>query len=157
MDTRNVVVTSEADLALIFLEGSVEENVPPIPLAKEEVRAGESMTVVGHGYLEDTGGLDGRRRFSRETVAGFLDPDKGRILLGSSDLHAYRGDTGGPCLREGAGSPALVGISSRGLGKEPTCTSTFVYREWLAQEMELASKADSPEPRGTPSLDAAVP
>jgi hypothetical protein len=144
MDTRNMVVTSKADLALILLESSVDGHVPPIPLAKEEVRVGESVTVVGHGYLEDSGGLDGRRRFSRETVEGFLDSEKGRILFGPFDLHAYRGDTGGPCLREGAGPPALVGISSRGLGQEPTCTSTSVFREWLEREMELVSDAAVP-------------
>lgn len=157
MDSRNVVLTSKADLALIHLEHSVEGQVPPIPLAKEEVRVGESMTVVGHGYLEDSGGLDGRRRFSRETVAGFLDPEKERFLFGPFDLHAYRGDTGGPCLREGESSPALIGISSRGLGQEPTCTNTYVYREWLEREIELASTADSPEPGGTHSQDAATP
>jgi hypothetical protein len=50
--------------------------------------------------------------------------------------HHYKGDSGGPCLREGSGGAVLVGISSRNLGEGEAITSTYEYRDWLLDEIQ---------------------
>jgi hypothetical protein len=139
MNAQGAVVASHADLAVIRLDAHVQSNIPPVQLAAEEAHPGELMTVVGYGYIEAIGGMDGKRRFSRERVKKFLDPGGERVEFGSPDLHAYKGDTGGPCLRETEHGPELLGISSRGLGKEPTFTSISPYRDWLNEQTRLRS------------------
>jgi secreted trypsin-like serine protease len=140
LDDQGTVTVDHADLAVVRLDTPVQENIPPVRLSKQQAQLGERLTVVGYGYIEAIGGMDGRRRFSRETVVQFLDPNGTRVLFGSPELHAYKGDTGGPCLRESEQGLELVGISSRGLGKEPTFTSTYRYRDWLDEEIHLAER-----------------
>jgi hypothetical protein len=138
VDDRNEVVSSAADLAIILLEQPAEE-IPPVPLAAEPARVGETLTVVGYGYIESVGAMNGRRRFRKEQTTEVLDPAGERVKFKHSEIHAYKGDTGGPCLREAEGGPTLVGISSFGMGHEPACTSTSLHQEWLRKEIELAN------------------
>jgi len=61
--------------------------------------------------------------------------------------HHYRGDSGGPCLREGPEDPLLVGISSRNLGDGEAITSIHGYRAWLQGEIRRAEElAPSAQP-----------
>lgn len=148
LDSRGNITSSTANLALVLLEEPVKKHIPPVPLAEEEAKVGERLTVIGFGYIEGLGALNGRRYFSQELVTGLLDEGE-RVLFGRPDLYAYQGDTGGPCLREGTGKPSLVGVSNRGLGKEPACTSTLPHRKWLQQEIQLVSQqgtAETPAP-----------
>jgi hypothetical protein len=143
LDSREDVVSSRADLAVIILERPVQKNIEPVRLDVEEVEIGELLTVVGYGYDEGTGTLSGPRRFSRERVTRILKPDGERIEFGSRELHTYKGDTGGPCLRETEQGLSLVGISSRGLGQEPIFTSTRLHRDWLREELRFAELVDA--------------
>jgi Trypsin len=139
MGVQGAAMASRANLAVIRLDTHVQSNIPPIRLAAEAAHPGELMTVVGYGYFEAIGGMDGKRRFSQERVKKFLDPSGERVEFGARDLHPYKGDTGGPCLRETEHGPELLGISSRGLGKEPTFTSISPYRNWLNEQVHLRS------------------
>jgi Trypsin len=139
MDAQEAILASRADLAVIRLDAHVQNNIPPVRLAAQAAQPGELMTVVGYGYIEVLGGMDGKRRSSRERVRKFLDPAGERFEFGPPDLRSYKGDTGGPCLRETEHGSELVGISSRGLGKEPTCTSTHPYRDWLNEQIRLGA------------------
>jgi hypothetical protein len=139
MDAQGAVMASRADLAVVRLDAHVQSNIPPVRLAEQAAQPGELMTVVGYGYIEAIGGMDGNRRFSRERVKKLLDPSGERVEFGARDLRAYKGDTGGPCLRETEHGPELLGISSRGLGKEPTFTSISPYRNWLNEQVLLRS------------------
>jgi hypothetical protein len=150
LDSRGQVLSSTANLALIRLDQPVKKHIPPIRLAAEKAKTGELLTIVGYGYAEGARALDGKRRFSQEPVTGALDPDGERMRFGRPELSTYQGDTGGPCLREGPDGPALVGISSRGLGREPAFTSTYPYREWLQSEIQLAAEAPVPTSQDAP-------
>ena len=55
LDAQRRVVSSRADLAVIFLEIPEQDAGAPIALAQEEVSEGEPITIVGHGYNEDWG------------------------------------------------------------------------------------------------------
>lgn len=145
-DGKGNVISSKANLAVLLLDKPVKRNTPPVRIAEEEARIDETLTVVGFGPIEGDG-LDGQRRFTQEKVVSLLDPASGRFLFGEPDLHAYRGDTGGPCLRETAQGPLLVGISNRGSEEEPTFTSLNPYRDWLREEIQHAETTDSPLPR----------
>jgi hypothetical protein len=132
-------MASHADLAVVRLDAHVQSNILPVPLAAQAAQPGEIMTIVGYGYIEAVEGMDGKRRFIREPVRRFLDPGAERAEFGAPDLRAYKGDTGGPCLRETKDGPELLGISSRGLGKEPSFTSIDPYRDWLNEQIHLGS------------------
>jgi hypothetical protein len=157
IDAKGDLVTSHADLAVVRLKKPVQRNILPIQLAEEEVQPGELLTVVGYGYSEETGGMSLMRRFSQERALKFLAPDGTRVLFGSLELHTYKGDTGGPCLRETAQGPELLGISSRGLGHEPAFTLTSRYRAWLEEEIRLAMKRGSAPPQAPPSRENSSP
>lgn len=113
------------------------------------------MVVVGYPYLEGYGFLADTRFFNREPVTGLLGSDRTRIQFGTLESQDYKGDTGGPCLREEGGATTLVGIAARGLGKEPTCTGTYRYRAWLEREIALAALAPVIARQQPPPDDAA--
>jgi hypothetical protein len=114
-------------------------TVAPISLAQEEVAEGELITIVGHGHNEDWGGgMGGERRFHRTRVVKLEAGDTSRALFEQQDRNRYKGESGGPCLRETEQGPVLVGISSRSLGEEPAFIRTQAYRDWLQEHLQLA-------------------
>jgi secreted trypsin-like serine protease len=51
---------------------------------------------------------------------------------------SFKGDTGGPCLRQTKCGQELVGISQRGLGLTAAFTRIAPYRKWLDEQIRLA-------------------
>lgn len=136
LDKDGRVESSRADLALILLQSPVERTYAPLPIADEEVRAGETFVLVG-GTSDE---LQGRRRwgdrvFRRYKALQLMAPGTDRVLFDQPQRELFKGDSGGPCIREKRVGRTLVGISSRGLGKEPTFTSIHLYRSWLLSEI----------------------
>ncbi len=140
LDEWGRAAVHHADLAIIRLDDPVQKNILPVRLADAEATVGEFLAVVGYGYIEELSSGDGTRRFSREEVRELLEPDRKNVLFGSPDSSSYKGDTGGPCLRETDQGSELLGISNRGLGQAPTFTSIPHYREWLVEEIRLAGQ-----------------
>jgi len=144
LDSDGNPVSAQANLALVLLDRPVKHNTPPVPLSEEGVRAGELLTVVGFGYIAGITGLDGIRRFTQERVSGIVDANTGHARFGLPEEQGYKGDTGGPCLRETAQGLVLAGISHRGFGREATLTSVNVYLDWLREEIKRAEGLGSP-------------
>ncbi|HYO51247.1 trypsin-like peptidase domain-containing protein [Archangium sp.] len=138
LDAGGGIVSSHADLALIFLEIPVKDAPPPPALAESEVKPGEPITVVGHGHDELRGGMGGERRFNRTRVVRRAESGGERVVFEQSDRNLYRGESGGPCIRETAQGPELVGISSRSLGREPSFISTHAFQGWILERMRSA-------------------
>ncbi len=137
MDQKGRVESSRADLALILLQTPVERKYAPLRIADEEVRAGETFVLVG-GTSDE---FQGRRRwgdrvFMRYKAVQLMGPGSDRVLFDQPKRELFKGDSGGPCIRENRAGRALVGISSRGLGKEPTFTSIHLYRDWLNSALQ---------------------
>jgi hypothetical protein len=131
-------VSAQANLALVLLDTPVKRNTPPVPLSGEAIREGELLTVVGFGYIAGITGLDGVRRSTQERVSKVVDASTGQARFGLPEDQGYKGDTGGPCLRETAQGFVLAGISHRGFGKEATLTSVNVHLDWLREELKRA-------------------
>jgi len=136
LDTQGHVVSSRADLAVIVLEEPFDKEFRPMPIADEDVHLNESVIIVGSGYDETARAYDGERRFSVNKVIEVLPSGGGRMRIQQPGEHHYRGDSGGPCLRESPAGTALVGISSRNLGEGEAMTSTYGYRDWLRGELQ---------------------
>jgi hypothetical protein len=134
LDALGNVAASQSDVAVILLERPVPDGFRPVTVAETEVVPGESLVRVGFGYDNALGALDGRRLVHESKVLKVLDQEE-RFLFEQGDPHVFRGDDGGPCLRETTQGPVLVGISTTGLGHEPTLTSTHPYRAWLRDEI----------------------
>ena len=138
----NVVVSSDADLAVIVLDQPVERRFPPVALAQSDIKLREPIVTTGYGASEVRDGLavftdeDPIRRFGHNVVtkkegALFTIEEPGALSL--------PGDSGGPCFREEAKGPVLVGISSRSSpGRKATFTNTYRYQRWLAEEIKRA-------------------
>jgi hypothetical protein len=135
LDEQGGVESSKADLALILLGKPVQTAFSPPPLADTELRAGESFLMVSFIDDETVGGTYGRS-INRYKAVKALPPD--RTEFDHPLRSVFKGDSGGPCLREGSAGPVLLGVSGRGLGKVPTCTSTYPYRDWLRSELTAA-------------------
>jgi hypothetical protein len=142
LDSRGHVSSSHADLALIFLSTPVE--FAGLPLAGEEVRVGDSVIIVGHGYDEVEGVFGWERRVSLNQVSRLGMAEDERVLIHQPGGHRYRQDSGGPCLRQGAKGPELVGISSRWLGEGAAFTSIHDYRGWLREAIQRAETTGFP-------------
>ncbi|MBN1203569.1 MAG: trypsin-like serine protease [Myxococcaceae bacterium] len=135
LNAQGRVVSSHADLAIIRLDNPMKMGVQAVPLAEAAVQPGEIVTIVGYGYDEIAGAYGRDRRFSKNKVIRALDADGERVLIEQPGHHMYRSDSGGPCLREGATSSSIVGISSRNLGEGSTFTSLYRYRDWLSAHL----------------------
>ncbi len=145
LDAQEQVVSSSADLALIVLDEPLGKEFKPLPLADQEVRPNESLVIVGSGYDELARVYDGERRASRNQVKEPLPEGGGRLRIEQPGGHHYRGDSGGPCLREGIEGTELVGISNRNLGEGAAITSTYTYRDWLRGEIRRVDALPLPE------------
>jgi hypothetical protein len=131
LNAEGQVESTRADLALILLETPVREKYAPLPMAKESVRPGETFVLVGGTADEAQGGIARQRRFMRYKVAESLNPGSDRVLFEQPRRALFKGDSGGPCVREGPQGPLLLGISGRGLGQEAAFTNIHPYRDWL--------------------------
>jgi hypothetical protein len=138
LDPRGAVVTSRADLALIRMERRVLPDVRPVRFATTEAESGEVLSVVGYPCSDEGSLIALVRMFNKESVQAPTGED--RLVFGPMDRAGYKGDTGGPCLRETGRELELVGISQRGLGLTPTFTRIAPYREWLEEQIRLASE-----------------
>jgi hypothetical protein len=145
LDEQGQVVSSHADLALILLDEPVDPEFHPIPLADREAQLGESIVILGSGYDETARVHDGERRFSMNKIIEALPSSGGRMRILQPEGHHYREDSGGPCLREGAGRTVLVGISSRNLGEGEAITSIHGYLDWLHAEIQRAEGKKIPK------------
>jgi hypothetical protein len=138
------VASSHADLAVITLKEPLGEKFRPLPLADSEVELNETLIITGSGHDELSRRYDGERRFSRNRVTEALSSGGGRMRIEQPGGHHYKGDSGGPCLREGAGGAVLAGVSSRNLGEGEAITSTYEYRDWLLEEIRRAEESGHP-------------
>lgn len=138
LDAQGAVVSSHADLAAIRLEKSGPREIQPVRLATTGVGLGELLIVVGYDYLDAINSMIWFRRFTQDQVETPVGDD--RVQFGYTKFADFKGDTGGPCLRETEQGLELVGISQRGLGRTPTFTRIAPYREWVDEQIRLAGK-----------------
>jgi hypothetical protein len=150
LDPRRELLSSHADLAVIHLDTPVPPGFRAARLAKTSAVPGETLTRVGFGYDETLGAIDGRRLVLESKVLKALAPSGERFLLEAPDGYVFRGDAGGPCFRETRRGPMLVGISTTGLGQEPTMTGVRPYWGWVRDELSVAVSPDEPQEPGAP-------
>ncbi len=149
-------MSGKADLAVIFLNEAVGNEIQPARLIDTEVAVGESIVMVGYGLDARLRGSQGERRSGRNDVATFTlggatffagKPPKvvqpvmpgGPIMAQQEGSHMLDGDSGGPCFQESTG--ALVGIATT--NSEPPVefsefTSAYHHRKWLNAELARA-------------------
>lgn len=140
LDEHGNVVSNEADLAVIAIAGSPVDRFPPLALADGDLRVNEPLIMLGY----DTPSGPGERRFGQYHVTKILDAGA-RALFDQPGHNVFKGDSGGPCIRETDHGMVLAGILNRSLGAEASFTSTFHYRDWIRQEIQRAA-SDSPSP-----------
>ncbi|MFL5349185.1 MAG: trypsin-like serine protease [Hyalangium sp.] len=137
-NAQGEILSSHADLALIALDTPVPQGFRPAPIATTGVALQESLALVGFGHAEELGWLDDTRLINKRKVAAAVDAAGERFQLEQQSESFFRGDSGGPCFRDSPQGPTLVGISTTGLGPQPTLTALLAYREWLQQEIQRA-------------------
>jgi len=142
LDDQERLLSSNADLAIISLQQSVKGIPPATRLPLKELQGTESIVMVSYGYDRLNPNLHGKRRFKDYKILKTLEPG-GSFLFEQPQRDLYTGDSGGPCLRPTDGGDELVGISTRGLGHEPTFTSIYFHRHWLQAELNRAPPKDA--------------
>jgi hypothetical protein len=143
IDRQGHILSSDADLAVIFLSKKVE-GIPVARLADAQVKMGEAFVIVSYGYDEVVGGIDGQRRFRAYKAGASSALGGGQVLFEQPNRNLYKGDSGGPVLAGHHGELRLAGISTAGLGEDATFVETYFYRDWLTAEMHRASRTDLP-------------
>lgn len=146
----DVVEESKSDLAIISLSEAVEPRISPAPLARTDIRLNDRVVAAGYGADDVKHGLvvfsalHPTRRFGKNVVA----KTSGELFsIEPPGALALPGDSGGPCFREEAVGPVLVGISSRSSpGRKASFTSTYRYLEWLNAEIQRAENLTSHSP-----------
>lgn len=139
LDARGAVVSSRADLAAIVLDTPVVDGPSGIPLADSEVQSDEALVMAGHvrNTPQAIGGFM-RVRYYRPIQVQSVSSE-GRIRYEQQGALLYNGYMGGPCIREKGAARSLVGIASVDSDEQPSFTSTYVFRDWLAAEMRRAA------------------
>ncbi|WP_169787030.1 trypsin-like serine peptidase [Hyalangium minutum] len=135
LDAQPLVLSSHADLAVALLDSPVEDPSMSVRLADSEVKLGEVIRVAGYGLDAATDFIHGVRRSGQKEVkrlpAGGADemvlaPHGEPLTMGSGEL----------CLRQDKTGMSLVGLSGKGAGPMPGCTSVHLYREWLNVQIQ---------------------
>jgi len=144
LDAEGGVLSSQADLAVIVLDAPVPVGFRPIPLAQRGVAFEQEVVMVGFAYDEELGLLHDTRLVHTSKVIAATDSGGERFRLQPATAHVFRGDSGGPCFREAPGSPLLIGISTTGLGHEPTMTALQGYWSWLLEEIRRVPGPTNP-------------
>lgn len=141
---RSNAATDQSDIALIKIEGTIPTSHSPVPLLQsiQSLVKGMPVQLAGFGYV------DGRRRIDttvlRKVTVNLMSPQ-----FGSSEIAfdqralakgACMGDSGGPALITQNGQTFLIGVTSRGVGRDSWfCRSVTVYTsiaahlDWIAQ------------------------
>lgn len=158
-------LSSNADLAVIVLDRPL--GLRAVPLSRTKVRVSEPVLSVGYGVTRPDAEDRGARRIGTNEVASLEEPggktfriakpllipptfSEGEpLLMRENASYALAGDSGGPCLRENGDALELVGIaktSYRAPVEFSEYTSTYFYREWIREQLELTRKAASTKP-----------
>lgn len=145
LDADGGVLFSHADLAAIVLDTPVPVGFRPVQLTQREVALGEEVVMVGFAYDEELGLLHDTRLVHSSKVLTTMDSSGERFRFQPPTAPFFRGDSGGPCLREAPGGPLLIGISTTGLGHEPTMTALHGFGGWLHEEIQRVPRAATPK------------
>jgi secreted trypsin-like serine protease len=137
---NGTLVRGGSDLALIYLKDPIT-HVPSVALAQKSVRSGSSIAIVGFGKTDFTQQKFGERYYGNTTVSAV---DAETFSVEGPGVHAYEGDSGGPCLRwpDGATTPVLVGITRGGgapVYSRFTSTTIPSHREWIERVIREAA------------------
>ncbi|WP_224361003.1 S1 family peptidase [Hyalangium versicolor] len=135
------LVRGQSDLAIIHLEAPIT-NIRSVALAQRGVRSGSAVAIVGFGYTNFTKQDFGERYYGNTTISTVNDET---FSIEGPGVHAYAGDSGGPCLRwpDGATEPVLVGITRGGgapVYSRFTSTTIPNHREWIERVIREAEK-----------------
>jgi hypothetical protein len=147
LDSQGHVSSSKADLAVILLDTPIPPEMTPIPLGEADVAAPESLVAINSGADEALGMVSDHRHFTRHKVTRSAAGGSDRLRFSQPQRHLFRGDSGGPFLRESGQGFVLVGISAGSLGSEPALTGTYPYRAWVQDEIRQSAPASSSAPR----------
>jgi hypothetical protein len=147
LNEQSLALSSTADLAVALLDESVETFSLPVRLADSEFRLGEIILMAGYGFDATTDLIHGVRRSGQKEVKRL--PEGG----GDESLVVAHGEpfsvgSGEPCLRHERTGMSLVGLSGKGEGAMPGCTSLHMHREWLEVEIQRSSTNASGEDGG---------
>jgi hypothetical protein len=145
LDAEGRVLLGHADLALVVLDTPVPPGFTPVRLSSIGVTAQDNLVTVGFGHDESRGWLDSTRLINLRKAVAAVDAPWGRFQFEQDRQPFFRGDSGGPCFRQSHRGPELVGISTTGLGLQPTLTALLPYREWLLQEIGRPHTTSVPE------------
>lgn len=140
LDTEGGILSSQADLAVIVLDKPVPIGFRPALLTQRRLALQQEVVMVGFAYDEELGLLHDTRLVHSSKIIAAADSDGERFLLEPHHAHFFRGDSGGPCFREAPGGSLLAGISTTGLGLEPTMISLRGHWTWLQEEIRRAAE-----------------
>jgi hypothetical protein len=132
-DEKGDLVFAESDLAIIHLESPLP-GIPTVELSEQEVAPGSAVAMAGFGDINLQSQETSRKRYFGRTEIAQVEGELLRVL--KAGVHAYGGDSGGPCFKweKGKSRPMLVGIIRGGSAPAySTITSTAFprNREWL--------------------------
>jgi hypothetical protein len=135
------LVWGRSDLAIIYLKDPIT-NIRSVALTQTGVRRGSAVAIVGFGYTNFNQQKFGERYYGNTIVSTVNDET---FSVEGPGVHAYAGDSGGPCLRwpDGATEPVLVGITRGGgapMYSRFTSTTIPVHREWIEKIIREAER-----------------
>lgn len=142
LDEQSLALSSEADLAVAVLDEPVAPPVRPVRLADSEFKRGEVLLVAGYGLDAATDLIHGVRRSGQKEVTRLPEAGVDEALFEAYGAPLTTG-SGEPCLRHEKTGVSLAGLTGRGEGATPGCTSIHVHREWLEAELRK-SKTSAP-------------
>lgn len=139
------LLSAVSDLAVVHLEGPIQ-GIASARLPQKEVQPGSTVALVGFGDTSLAAEPSSGDRYFGRTEISQVEGELLRVL--KPGVHAYQGDSGGPCFKweQGQERPTLVGII-RGGGAPVysiiTSTSLPRNRQWLERIIREDAGADA--------------
>jgi hypothetical protein len=135
LNEQSLALSSNADLAVALLDEPARTPSLPVRLADSEVKLGEIILVAGYGLDGTTDLIHGVRRSGQKEVKRLPEGGGDEVLFAAHGEPSTTG-SGEPCLRREKTGMSLAGLSGKGVGPMPGCTSVHMHREWLEAEIQ---------------------
>jgi hypothetical protein len=139
---QGIATSSNSDLALIFLDKPVQNEIPTVSIASQNIQVGDLITLVGYGYNATSDIIYGIRRFGKNKVTKLSTPET--VLFEQQDSKGFTSGSGEPCLHKAGENTFIVGITGEDINGTPTFTNVHIHKTWIDAELQN-HKNNTPE------------
>jgi V8-like Glu-specific endopeptidase len=138
-----------SDLGVVHLLEAVTK-VTPVALAATAPTEGEAITLVGYGCTDENDPYTFGTKRTGDAVISSVAATQFHYPVADKLVSLCEGDSGGPSLVTSGGALVQVGVHSYNMLTNSYDQRVDAFRDWIAEQIALDNKPDSPLPDTRP-------